>query len=845
MTNVSRTVNFAQSATRGAGSGRSASSRTSNARRRNAGPKNLRQRAQHGKGQPKRGRGGPKRHLFLKWFAGIIGACLALGIGAFAYLYITTEIPEPEKFAMAQKTTVYFADGTTEVGSYATQNRQIISCEALPSYVGQAIVASENRTFYTDRGIDLKGIARALINNVTKGTRQGGSTITQQYAERYYMGETTTYLGKLREAIMATKIAQSESKDTVLCNYMNTIYLGRGAYGIEAAAEAYFNKDAKDLTLDEAAMLAGIIPAPSAWDPAKNAAMAEQRFNRVLEIMSEDGYITADDKANAKMPTTVENKQQNVYGGTNGYILRMVRDELTSSGTFTEDDLDTGGYKIVTTIQKDKQDLLYQSASPTANNMPDGVQAGAMSVNPKDGSILAIYGGEDYLSHQLNNATQAYYEVGSTMKPFALLTAIEQGTSLDTVFNGNSPREFDGLGTAMTNSEGKSYGYIDLYTATANSVNTVYMDMAQHLGSTFGAAQIAGTAKKAGVTGNITTEGSGAAYTVLGNDALTVKDMTQAYSTFANGGAKSTLHIVSQVLDANNENHYKAPTSTEQVFDANNVALLDKALTGVVESGTGKTLSSIGKTIAGKSGTANDAKAVSFIAFTPSMVTTIALWNPGQDGSAQVMPKIKGYSYGMGYPVTLMKTYLTQALKGVADEEFPEATDNGKVGGQDGTWGTGRRYTSSKPSTGSSTGTDGTGSTGADGQSTATAEPTTGATSSSGSSNGSTSGSGSGTHTGTSGSGSGSGSGSSNGSETGSGNGSGSNSGSESGNGNGSNSGNNSQNGSGNGNGSNSGSNNGSNSESGNNSGSESGSGNGNGSNSENGSSSGNSSQSK
>ena len=644
-----------------------------------------------GNGHRNRKKSGKKRHLLLKWIAGIIGALLVAGVGAFAYLYVTTEIPEPEKFAMAQKTTVYYSDGTTEIGTFASQNREIIDCAVLPSYVGQAIVASENRTFYTDRGIDLKGIARALINNVTKGTRQGGSTITQQYAERYYMGETTSYLGKLREAIMATKIAQSESKDTVLCNYMNTIYLGRGSYGIQAAAKAYFGKEAKDLTISEAAMLAGIIPAPSSWDPAENPDMAEQRFERVIEIMSEDGYISAEDKANAAMPTTIEFSQQNVYGGTNGYLLRMVRQELTDSQAFTEDDLDTGGYRIVTTIDKDKQDQLYQAVSPTVNEMPESVQAGAMSANPKDGSILAIYGGEDYLSHQLNNATQALYEVGSTMKPFALLTAIEQGTSLDTVFNGNSPREFDGLGSAMRNSGNASYGYIDLYKATANSVNTVYMDMAQHLGSNFGAAEIAETAHKAGVSTDITTEGEGAAYTVLGNDGLTVKDMTQAYSTFANGGAKATLHMVARVLDASGADLYAAPTTAEQVFDANDVALLDKALTGVVTSGTGKTLSSLNVTLAGKSGTANDNKSVSFIAFTPNLVTTVALWNPGSDGSAQEMPTINGYSHGMGYPVTLVKKYLRNALKGVEDVEFPEAKDNGKVGGRDGTWGTGAR----------------------------------------------------------------------------------------------------------------------------------------------------------
>ena len=189
---------------------------------------------------------GKSKHLILKWVLGITGALLALGIGAFAYLYATTEIPQPESIAVAENTTVYYADGTTPIGTFSEQNREIIDCSVLPDYVGQAVVASEDRSFYTNRGIDLVGIARAFWNNLTTGSRQGGSTITQQYAERYYLGETTSYLGKAREAILALKIAQAQDKDQVLCNYMNTIYLGRGTYGIQAAAKAYFGKEAKE-----------------------------------------------------------------------------------------------------------------------------------------------------------------------------------------------------------------------------------------------------------------------------------------------------------------------------------------------------------------------------------------------------------------------------------------------------------------------------------------------------------------------------------------------------------------------------------------------------------------------
>ena len=499
---------------------------------------------------------------------------------------------------MAENTTVYYNDGVTELGTFSKQNRTIIQCNALPKYVGNAIVASENRTFYKDNGIDIRGIARALVNNLAKGTRQGGSTITQQYAERYYLGETTSYKGKIREAILALKIAQTQDKDEVLCNYMNTIYLGRGAYGIQAAAKAYFNKNAQDLTLNEAAMLAGIIPSPSNWDPAVNQKKAESRFKRVINIMREDGYITGKEAKEAQMPATSQNTQlQDVYKGPNGYLLQMVRSELVQAKAFTTDDLDTGGYKIVTTIDKGKQDLMQQVVSPSNNGMsgvvPDGMQFGAMSANPQDGSILSVYAGDDYLTKQYNNATQAQYEVGSTMKPFALLAAVQEGVSLNTVFNGNSYRTFPGITSTVSNFGNENYGYINLYRATALSSNTVFMDLQTKLGT----KKIAETARTAGVE-STSLDGS-EPFTVLGNNALTVKDMTAAYATLANQGNKPTLHIVASVKSSADKDLYLAPSSTERVFQANDTNLVTKALTGVVQSGTATEALNVGHTIAG------------------------------------------------------------------------------------------------------------------------------------------------------------------------------------------------------------------------------------------------------
>ena len=632
---------------------------------------------------------GKSKHLILKWVLGIIGALLALGIGAFAYLYATTEIPQPESIAVAENTTVYYADGTTPIGTFSEQNREIIDCSVLPDYVGQAVVASEDRSFYTNRGIDLVGIARAFWNNLTTGSRQGGSTITQQYAERYYLGETTSYLGKAREAILALKIAQAQDKDQVLCNYMNTIYLGRGTYGIQAAAKAYFGKEAKDLTVAEAAMLAGIIPSPSSWDPAVDPEQAQARFTRVLRIMQEDGYITAQEQQEAQFPQTIEYTQQNSYQGANGYLLQMVRDELTGDGTFSAEQLDTGGYAIVTTIDKSKQDLMYSVVSPAQNGMqgviPDGMEFGAISVNAKDGSIISVYAGEDYLTKQLNQATQSVYEIGSTMKPMALLGAIQEGVNLDTVFNGNSPRKFDGITDPVGNFGNMSYGNVNLYTATAQSLNTVYMDVQAKLGT----QRIAEIAKEAGAESDA-LDGTNP-FTVLGNNALTTKDVARMYATIANQGNRPNIHIVSSVKNTDGEDIYKAPTDTTQVFDANDTALVTKAMTGTVQNGTATEALAVGHNLAMKTGTANDSYAASAVGFTPSVVSVFAMWYPDANGNPQEVPAFGGWSGGSDYPVHLFTQYMTQALAGTDNETFPNAVDHGKVGGSDGSWGLGSR----------------------------------------------------------------------------------------------------------------------------------------------------------
>lgn len=648
---------------------------------------------------PKRGQNAPKgpkkrtnrkKGLWWKILLGVLGGLLAIGIGLFTYLYVTTDIPQPEKVAIAEKTTVYYNDGTTEIGSFSEQNREIIDCSVLPDYVGNAIVASEDRSFYRNGGIDIMGMARALYNNLTTGSRQGGSTITQQYAERYYLGDTTSYSGKIREAILAMKIANSQDKQQVLCNYMNTIYLGRGAYGIQAAAKAYFGKEAKDLTVDEAAMIAGIIPAPSMWDPAVNEAQAKSRFTRVIGIMREDGYITGQQASEAKFPETKPVSVSNDLAGPNGYLLTTVENELVASKAFTKDELETGGYKIVSTLDPNMQKIMQTVGDNRPEGMPESIQVGGIALDQKTGSVKAIYGGSDYLKHQLNNATQANFQPGSTMKPFGLLGAAMDDVNFNTMFNGNSPERFEttpGTWAEVPNALNMSWGTINLKQATANSVNTVFMNVNQHLTP----KKFAQIAHDAGITGDIQED---TLYNILGINSLTVWDLAQGHSTIANDGTKNTLHIVDRVLKGDKE-MYKPDLGTKQVFDANDCQLVQNAMLGTTQYGTAAgTAATLGRQVAGKSGTANDETAASFVGYTPSLMNVWAIWNPGENGESQIVPEFAGYGVSStGYPSHLFTEFMAQALAGQPAETFATPVDNGKIGGPNGDWGLGgQRY---------------------------------------------------------------------------------------------------------------------------------------------------------
>ena len=649
------------------------SSSTSSARKRPTRPQSDREasaaasRARAKKGPAKGGKankGKKKRSLGARIGRGILFTFLGLiiaGLGTFLVAYAALTVPQADQVALAQTTTVYYSDGTTEMGRMSQVNRKIIDSSTLPDYVAHAVVASEDRTFYTNSGVDLKGIGRALVNNIRGGARQGASTLTQQYVERYYVGETTGYVGKAKEAILALKINREQSKDQIIGNYLNTIYFGRGAYGIEAASQAYFGHEAKDLTLSEAAMIAGIIPAPSAWDPAVDEEKARSRWTRVINLMVEDGWISQADANAAEFPKTIDPDTLGgpTMEGPTGYLMEQIRTELAQEGGFTADQLATGGYRIISTIDKEKQDQAVDAAEymyTVRGWNEDSMHVALTSLDPATGEIVAEYGGKDYLKRQQNGATQDIMAAGSTFKPFALIAHAEQGGSIYDTYDGSSPKTFSGLARPVSNDSGVSWGRQNLVNATKNSINTVFVGLNQEVGSA--------TTKQVAVELGIPEDTNGlddSLLNVLGFAAPHNIDLAHAYSTIASGGQRTTPHIVREVQNSDGSKVFQTTVNPKQVFDTKTMSTVLPALQAVTASGgTAEAAAVLKQDSGGKTGTSEEQKTAQFVGFTPSLVTAVSMYQLDENGSPVSLTNIGGLGqfHGGDWPVTVWVRYM-------------------------------------------------------------------------------------------------------------------------------------------------------------------------------------------
>lgn len=608
----------------------------------------------------------------------LIAGLVAVAAGSITLMvvYSRLEVPAASDVALAQASTVYWADGETEMGRIGEVDRNIIDCSVLPDYVPHAVVAAEDRSFYTNPGIDFLGTARALFNTVVLGNKQGGSTITQQYVERYYVGETTTDIpGKIREALLALKVDSEQTKDEVLCNYMNTIYFGRGAYGIDAAAQAYFGKPAADLTISEAAMLAGIIPAPSAWDPRLSPERAEQRWNYVLDGMVEGEFITQDERDSQTFPETVDYVAADTFAGPTGYLLRTAINEAMRVLEVDQEQIELGGYRIVTTVRQDHQQAVEAAVADMPDDHADNLRIAASTVDAATGAITAMYGGADYLTVQRNAVTQDIAQAGSTFKPFAMIAALSTGYSLNTTYTANNLMTVEGFDNQVRNFGGVNYGRITMVEATKRSVNTYYAQLGVDVGNDL----VRDVAIQAGLPEDTVGLDSNPA-NVLGTASPTQLQMVHAYTTIADTGLEKDPYMVQTIVDTDGETVYEHEVDAQRVFDEDVIADATYAMQQVVNGGTARKAEALGRPLAGKTGTSNDNRSAWFIGFSPQIVGAVSLYQVGEDGSVEEITAFGGYDQitGGSVPADVWVEMMGPILDGYDVVDFPPRANVGE-----------------------------------------------------------------------------------------------------------------------------------------------------------------------
>jgi membrane peptidoglycan carboxypeptidase len=603
-----------------------------------------------------------------------LGAAL-LGVIGFFIAYASTDIPKPNDVANAEASVIYFSDGKTEIDRISEINRESVALSKVPKSVQQAHLAAEDRDFYENSGISPTGIARGAWVTLRGGETQSGSTITQQYVKNYFLTRDQTLSRKAKEILISVKIAKQQSKDQILEDYLNTIYYGRGAYGIQTAARAYFNKDVSKLNAAEGAVLASVIKGPTFFDPGlgdEEAERAQDRWDYVMDGMASEGWMSQADREKATFPKTVKYNPNKGKGGPNGYLVTEVKKELEAKVKLSGADIDRGGYKIVTTIDKSAQ---AAAAEAVKDRMPKGeagkgLRVGLTSIKPGDGAVVAMYGGSDSQKQAFNAATQAKLQAGSTYKVFTLMAALQQEISTKSRYDGSSPRyfeDFKGEGNAtgkVTNFGFQSFGRIDLRTATANSVNTVYAELNTQVGPK--------KTREAAVAAGLPAKGLGDnAANVFGTDVVTVKDMANAYATIAANGVRVQPYMVKSVTGGPGELKYKAKISKKAVLDKDVTADTIDAMTQVVQRGSGQFASQLGRPAAGKTGTTTDNKSAWFDGFTPQLATAVGIYKGDATESMSNLPGF-GELTGGSVPVRIWTDYMEAALKGQKVAQFPQ-----------------------------------------------------------------------------------------------------------------------------------------------------------------------------
>ncbi|WJH41815.1 penicillin-binding protein [Aliirhizobium terrae] len=582
----------------------------------------------------------PLRRLI--YWCVVLGIWAAIGVGGLV-LYYGAQMPAASTWSIPDRPPnmkITAIDGSV-IANRGTTGGEALSLEQMSPYLPQAVISIEDRRFYSHFGVDPFGLARAFVNNLTGQPIQGGSTITQQLAKNLFLSPDRTFERKIQEVLLSFWLEHKFSKDQILAMYLNRVFFGSSAYGVEAASRRYFNKSAQEISLGEAATLAGLLKAPSRLSPARDPEAAKERAKVVLGTMREEGYITDSDynTAMAQPPA----KAKSYWSGPQHYAADMVVDEVKSL---------IGEPKVDVTVETTIDTRLEDAASKSLNDILDkegkklnASQAALVSVDAT-GAIRAVVGGRDYAESQFNRAAKAKRQPGSAFKPFVYAAALEGGYTPDTIVNDAPVR----IGNWTPENYEKEYkGPVPLSYAMAHSLNTV----AAQLVMAETPEKVISLAHRLGVDSDIQPNASIA----LGTSEVSLVELTSSYASFMNGGYKATPHIVKRITDPDGKVLYEADYSNPpRVLSEPVAAAMNSMMNGVVNSGTSRAARLDGWQVAGKSGTTQSFRDALFVGYTSIMTTGI--WFGNDDGT--YMKKVTGG----GLPAKAWKEYMTTAMHG-------------------------------------------------------------------------------------------------------------------------------------------------------------------------------------
>ena len=627
-------------------------------------------------------RTGIRRFFTLKKVLGtFFGLCL-LGMAGFIALYMLIDIPPGNASAKTQSNVFQYSDGSimarTGSGEYAREN---VALDKIPEPVQKTFVAAENMGFFDDHGIDFKGTARGLINTLSGKGKQGGSTITQQYVKNYYLTPEQTVSRKLKELVISLKVDQKYDKNTILLGYINTSYYGRGAAGIQAAAQAYYRKDASALTVEEGAYLAALLQAPSSYDVLNatptNKKLVMDRWNYVLDNMVKMGELDQGKRSQMKFPMPKPVQVSPGLKGQTGYIVEAAKQQLKVREKISEEQLAAGGWTIRLNIDKKRQQALEKAVhrqlesklDRKGNKVDATVQAGATSIDPGTGGVVALYGGADFLTHQISNATRTDYQPASTFKPFVFAAALENSSetqdkepiTANTVYDGTSKRKVVGSKIPFNpqNEDDRDYGDITVQEGMAKSVNSVFAQMIVDVGEDLTKE----TALRAGMQDR---GGFGATPAMsLGTMSANTMDMAGAYAALSAHGKRVTPSIVKSAEHKDVETIEPKGISDSGGLNRETADTVTSVLQNVMKEGSGAKADSDEYQAAGKTGTSEQNKSAWFSGYTPKLSTAVALF--GQDPKSGKQVSLTGTAHagranGGGFPAQIWRDYTLGAL---------------------------------------------------------------------------------------------------------------------------------------------------------------------------------------